>query len=185
MAHRQMFVHVLSGLPGASRIQRLAALGNHLSGEWDVRRRDQVTRSDVLGDGMIRNVEPGRHLEHLHMGRRGDVERLIRDPCQRDAPSIGGPIKQVLDDCGTRIGIHPEVPHEAPHQIARAWDYTPGLYAVRADGGLSRRNVLGVSLKGHAWQVVDKDWDVGHGWQAMGLVACPGHRAVICAHLHC
>ena len=46
---------------------------------------DEVARSDALGDGVIRDVEPGWHLEHLDMGRRGDAERLIRDQRQRDS----------------------------------------------------------------------------------------------------
>jgi len=164
MAHRQMFVNVLSRIPGASGIQRLAALGNHLSGEWDVRRHDQVARLDVLGDGVIRDVKPGWHLEHLNMRRRGDTERLIRHQRQRDAPPVGSPIQQVFDDLGTRIGIDPDVHHEAPHQIARAWDRTPGLHAVRADRGFCHpRMFLGVFLKVHAWHGVDKEWDIGHG----------------------
>jgi hypothetical protein len=135
MTHRQVFVNVLAGIPGASGIQRLAAVGNHLGGEWDVRRDDEVARLDALVDDVISHVEPGWHLEHLNMGRRGDVERLIRDQCQRDPPLVGGPIQQVFDDLGTPIGIDPDVHHEAPHQIANEWDRPPGLHAVRADGG--------------------------------------------------
>jgi hypothetical protein len=71
MTHRQVFVDVLPGIHVSAGIQRLAALGNHLSGEWDVRRHDQVARLDVLGDGVICDVKPGWHLEHLNMGRRG------------------------------------------------------------------------------------------------------------------
>lgn len=33
VTHRQMFVHILPGIQLSSRIQRLPALGNHLSGE--------------------------------------------------------------------------------------------------------------------------------------------------------
>src|SRR6267142_315258 len=126
---------------------------------------------------MIRDVEPGWYLEHLNMGRRGDTERLIRDQRQNDAPTVGGPIQQVFDDLGTRIGIDPDVHHEAPQQIARAWDRTPGLRDVRTDGGWCHGGrFLGVSLKVHAWRGVDKDRDVGHGLQATWVVTCPGHR---------
>jgi hypothetical protein len=59
------------------------------------------------------------------------------------------------------------VPHEAPHQIAREWDRTPGLRDVRTDKGWCHvGRFLGVSLKVHAWHGIDKDRDVGHGWQA-------------------
>jgi hypothetical protein len=68
-------------------------------------------------DGMVRDVEPSRHLEHLNRGRRGNAERVIRHQRQRDSPPVSGPIQQVFDDLGTRIGIHPDVHHDTPHQI--------------------------------------------------------------------
>jgi hypothetical protein len=49
----------------SSGIQRLAAVGNHLGGQRDVSGHDQVSCSDVLSDGVISDVEPGRDLEHL------------------------------------------------------------------------------------------------------------------------
>jgi hypothetical protein len=109
VAHRQVFWHVLSGVQLPSGIQRVPASGNHLGGKRDVRGHDQVTRSYVLGDGMIGRIETGRHLESLDKGRRWGSERLIGDQRQQDPQPVGGPKQQVFDDVGTRIGINPNV----------------------------------------------------------------------------
>jgi hypothetical protein len=78
-------------------------LGNHLSGEWDVRRHDQVARSDVLGDGMIHDVEPGWHLEHLNMGRRDEHSFIL---AMRYEQSAQWQIERRVDwdDCGSGDG---------------------------------------------------------------------------------
>lgn len=81
------------------------------------------------------------------MGRRGNAQRLIHHQRQRDAPPVGGAIQQVFDDRGTRIGIDLDVHDEAPQQIAREWDRTPGLHAGCADGGRCHAGMFrGVSL---------------------------------------
>src|SRR3972149_4937999 len=72
VAQREALLDVLRGIELAARVERVAALGDHVGGERDVRGDDQVAGRELAHDVAVRDVDAARHLEgaDVRRGRR-------------------------------------------------------------------------------------------------------------------
>lgn len=87
-----------------------------MRGARDHRRRQrnvggnhQIARLHLLDNVVVRDVEPGRHLQRADVPGRRRVQRLVGDEDQRNALALGGTKQDVLDDLGTGVGIDPDL----------------------------------------------------------------------------
>jgi len=126
VAQREALLDVLRGIELAARVERVAALGDHVGGERDVRGDDQVAGRELAHDVAVRDVDAARHLEGADVRRGRRAQELVRHQRHGDLAALRGAVEDVLDGRGAGVGVDPDV-HELEDALCRQ---APGVKAV-------------------------------------------------------
>src|SRR5467141_2305876 len=125
VAQRQALLDVLRRIELPARIERVPALGDHVRSERNVGGDHEIAGRELAHDVAIRDVDAARHLKRADVRRRRRAQQLVRHQRQRDLRPLRGPVENVLDDRGTRVGVDPDV---------HGWGQTPILPGFRFTG---------------------------------------------------
>src|SRR6267143_446690 len=107
VAQRQALLDVLLRIELPARIERVPALGDHVRGERNIGRDDEIARRQLAHDMAIRDVDAARHLQRADVRRRRRAQQLVRHQRQRDLRPLRRAVEDILDDRGTRVGVDP------------------------------------------------------------------------------
>src|SRR5467141_303252 len=125
VAQRQALLYVLRRIELPARIERVPALGDDVGGKRNVGGDHEIARRELAHDMAIRDVDAARHLQGADVWRPRRAQQLVRHQRQRGLRPLRGPVENVLDDRGTRVGVDPDV---------HGWGQTPILPGFRFTG---------------------------------------------------
>src|SRR5205809_3482827 len=125
VAQREALLDVLRRIELAARIERVAALGDHVRGERNVGGDDEIAGRKLAHDVAVRDIDAARHLQGTDVRRRRRAQQLVRHQRQRDLRPLRRPVEDILDDGRTRVSVDPDV---------HGWGQTPILPGFRFTG---------------------------------------------------
>src|SRR5262245_40286835 len=109
VAHGEALRDVLRRVEDAAGVERVTSARNHLGGERDVGRHDQVPGPYLLHDLTIRAVEAARDPHAADEGRRRGSEQRVSYQDQVDLHALGSAEEDFLDRPWARVGVHPDL----------------------------------------------------------------------------
>jgi len=122
ISHGEHSANGIRGVALSPGVERLASLGDDLSGERNISRDDQVSRRHALDDFSIGHIEPRGHLNRAQARNARNLQGLIGDQRHRDTNALGRAKQNVLDDIRASICVDPNngSRHVRPSINARA-----------------------------------------------------------------
>ena len=118
VANGETLADVVLRVELAPRVERVGSPRDDRGRQRDVGGDHEVPRLHLLHDPVIGHVRALRHPHGADEVGRRDAQGAVGDQRGQDLHPLGGPVQDLLDDLGARVGVYPD-PHAIPPGVTR------------------------------------------------------------------